>query len=205
MQGVRLYKTNLQGANLIGACLHVASLENAQLEDATLAYADLQLADLSSAQFDRAFMYDAILREAVLNLTDFTDARLHRAQLQGAQLYRTILHGAKLYEAILNGSVIVAVEFDDDTDLSFSSFIAAAICGVKFPEGDEDNGPYGTYFVFVVDEPATWWIHWPEDDWPFNFPKLELNLAGFFEQWRDWVTENHPDVLQYLPDFVRDA
>jgi hypothetical protein len=41
--------------------------------------------------------------------------------------------------------------------------------------------------------------------WPDHWPNEKLDLEEFNRQWRDWVAENHPDVLQYLPDRVRDA
>jgi hypothetical protein len=44
-----------------------------------------------------------------------------------------------------------------------------------------------------------------EDPWPEHWPAEILGVNEFNRQWRKWVAENHPDVLQYLPDFVRDA
>lgn len=43
------------------------------------------------------------------------------------------------------------------------------------------------------------------DAWPDHWPTKQLEWEEFNRQWRDWVAQNHPDVLQYLPDGVRNA
>ena len=77
LKGVDLERANLQGADLSDTNLSEANLKGANLKGANLSETDLYKADLSGAD-----LTDADLSEALIDSTDFTDAKGAPVQTQ---------------------------------------------------------------------------------------------------------------------------
>ena len=140
LENADLEGADLNGANLEGADLNYANLERANLEGADLAYANLNdaylnrvngdyltyanlndaylsYANLEHADLNDANLYGAKLNYANLKGANLERADLERANLKDADLKGANLKGANLKDADLKGAYLVAVKWDDRTNL----------------------------------------------------------------------------------------
>lgn len=118
---------NLEGVDLTGADLQRANLVFANLAGANLLWVNLQRADLWGASLRDAVMVEASLQGAQLTGANLTEANLRSANLQRAalmianlqraELVGTALQGASLMEADLQGAELAGAEFDETTRL----------------------------------------------------------------------------------------
>ena len=79
LQTANLQSSDLSHANLKFAQLHLTNLKSVNFTKANLTGADLMGANLSGANFNQANLSYANFRDAILNSTDFSNARLDNA------------------------------------------------------------------------------------------------------------------------------
>ena len=96
LDGIDLYR-----ANLNGAILRSASLVDAKLVDACLINADLTAANLRHAHLHNAKLCKAILKNSKLKHADLTDANLTEAKLVNVELDKAHLFSAQLDDAVI--------------------------------------------------------------------------------------------------------
>ncbi|NIZ10640.1 pentapeptide repeat-containing protein [Pseudooceanicola sp. HF7] len=210
LQGADLERAKLQGAVLREAELKGADLWEAQLQGSDLRWARMQGADLTQAQLQGADGWDAQLQGAVLVRAQLQGAELMDAQLQGAVLVRAQLQGAKLWgaqlqganlsRAMLQGADLWEAQLDQKTALTDADLRRAAVKEVDFTDvpqiTDHLSSLFGDGSVSLPGgrghEEADWPEHWPREDLDADF----FGKAGpFYDAWRAWQRENHPDTL----------
>lgn len=198
MQGAILWRAQMQGADLWDAQMQGATLLGAQMQGAILMDAQMQGAILMVAQMHGANLWRAQMQGAILADAQMQGAQMKGANLLGAQMQGTILRGAQMQGAILVGVQMQGANF------SFAQMQGAAFIDVYINEREiyrhtKDIFGDGSNQIDPDLFPTG------DDPWPDHWPTEKLTLNDFDRQWRDWVAENQPDVLQYLPDYVRDA
>lgn len=128
--GVNLLWANLYKSNLRQARLARANLKGANLNDADLNRTNLNFADLSYATLRNAFMYKALLREAISVGSDLSGAFLEEVELQEANLAQANLQGSKLDRANLADSNL------ENADLKGSSLERAILYQANLTHAD---------------------------------------------------------------------
>lgn len=128
------------------------------------------------------------LRRANLQAMDlsglnFGKGQWQGAQMQGANLRSAQMQEAKLWRAQMLGAAFINVLINEREIYRHTKDVfgdgSNRIDPALFPTGD--------------------------DAWPDHWSTEELKWDELSRAWRTWVAENHPDVLQYLPDDVRNA
>jgi uncharacterized protein YjbI with pentapeptide repeats len=175
----------MQGGNLRGSNFAEADMTQVKLQFTKLASTKMQFANLTMAQLNGANLFFAVLENA--NLTE--------AKLQGVLALDTQLQNSNLNEAQLHGAFLCSLELTN-AKLIGTDFTGASILATNLLDSRASPRQVNPTFGDASNEFAPWPEHWPEK---------KLDFLEFDRAWRDWVAEYHPDVLQYLPDFVRDA
>ena len=203
MQGTILTETQMQGAELSSAQMQGAILVSAQMQGATLAVAQMHGAELSGVQMQGAILSSAQMQGAHLSGAQMQGAELSFAQMQGAGLSDAQMQGANLSSAQMQGAERLSAQMQG-ADLSLAQIQGAAFIDMYINEREiyvhiEDVFGDGTNQINPDLVPTG------DDPWPDHWPTESLHWNDFNRAWRDWVAENHPDVLQYLPDYLRNA
>lgn len=203
--GLKVGRSDLQkAAQTLG---RIRDIPGVELEDNAidLRGANLQAMDLSwlnfgrgqwqGAQMQGAKLRSSQLQKAQLSNAQLKGAQLHKAQLKGAIFIHTEMQGAVLWRTNLRGARFWKAQMED------ANFILTDLRGAALQDIDLTTLPklaIHTAEMFGDRSNLT-------DPKPDHWPTEELRLEKFDRAWRDWVAENHPDVLQYLPDYVRNA
>ncbi|OUD10653.1 hypothetical protein BVC71_03965 [Marivivens niveibacter] len=204
MQGVNFSSSELIGASLANAALQEAdlsatslikaNLDDAKLIGAILVGAKLNEANLTEARLRGADLRGAHLKRSELFAADFRFTDLQNAELQGANLSFSDLRGADLRLAILDGVTFRRTEIDKTTDLWRTSLRGACMNKMEPSQLQKLTSYRKVAFGDGTNNCSPWPEHWPKEI---------LAVYEFNRSWRDWVAENHPDVLKYLPEDVR--
>ena len=198
LRGANLQAMDLSGLNFgkgqwHGAQMQGANLVGAQMQGTILTEAQMHGAELSSAQMQGAILVSAQMQGAELSFAQMQGAGLSDAQMQGANLASAQMQGAEFSSAQMQGA-----------NLSLAQMQGAAFIDMYISEREiyphiKDAFGDGTNQIDPNLVPTG------DDPWPDHWPTESLHWNDFNRAWRDWVAQNHPDVLQYLPDYVRNA
>lgn len=213
MQGANLWRAQMQGTILTEAQMHGAELSSAQMQGAILVSAQMQGANLAVAQMHGAELSGAQMQGAILSSAQMQGAHLSYAQMQGAELSYAQMQGAGLSDAQMQGANLASAQMQgaefssaqmQGANLSLAQMQGAAFIDMYISEGEiyphiKDAFGDGTNQI----DPDL--VSTGDDYWPDHWPTEILHWNDFNRAWRDWVAQNHPDVLQYLPDYVRNA
>lgn len=196
MHGAILGRVKLSHAKLLGAKMYGALLYHAELQNASLESAKLRGAHLAAAQLQQANLVHVDLQHTDLSGTQMQGASLVKANFCGAHLGGADLSGAQLNKASFVCADLNGIQIDENTELTGSTFQAASIRNFDFVQF-----PYFTeYARNCFGDGTNFAIPWPK-----NWPEETVELIESRQVWRTWVAQNHPNVLQYLPDRVRNA
>lgn len=198
LRGANLQAMDLSGLNFgkgqwQDAIMQGVSLWDAQMQGAILSGALMQGAKIWDTQMQGADLSFARMQGAVLAGAQMQGAGLMRVQMQGANLMRAQMQGADLRRALMQGAILVGAQMQG------AAFTYTYINESQIYRHTKDIFGDGTNQINHDLVPTG------DDPWPDHWPAEELGGKEFNRQWRDWVAENHPDVLQYLPDYVRNA
>ena len=212
---------SLAGANLQKVSFVGQTISNVDFNAAHFQGAQVQGAIFRNCKFTDSEWQGTIIERATFETCDFS-----KANFFSAQFYLSVFCGSIFKENDwtvhnLAGCRFYVCQFDNTFDFSWRPY------GTKQYASIRKMLPYGCVFpgslifdpsealcsslrdqfdsvfcrIFNVDfqvhnQPKHWIT--PTDS-RVNQPEVVRKI------WRDWVAENHPDVLQYLPDDVRNA
>ena len=180
---IDLRGANLQAMDLSGLNLGKGKWQSAQMQGASLMGTQMQGAKLLGAQMQGAYLISAQMQGADLSFARMQGAILWSAQMQGANFRDAQMQGADLRDALMQGAAFIDMLINERQIYHHTKDV--------FGDGSIRIDPA----LFPTDG----------DAWPDHWPTKQLEWEEFNRQWRDWVAQNHPDVLQYLPDGVRNA
>jgi len=145
LRGARLVSARLRRANVNGAVLananaesadfHAAQLVRADLEQSALIKVKLSKANLTGARFCGADMSQAILNEAIIDDTDFTNANLCDATLIGLVLRKALVNGARFAGAELLKCDLEFMELPD-ADFTGADLSGSWLTGTVMPNAN---------------------------------------------------------------------
>jgi hypothetical protein len=121
-----------------------------------------------------------------LSGVDLRGANLRGARLEGADLFKARMEGANLSEARMEGAVLTSAQFNEETDLRYTSIRSAVLTTVDLSMLNlmqaQIDSAFGDSSVTLPDglvRPA----HWPT----WTAPTFGDNT--FYEEWRKWQAD----------------
>lgn len=183
--------------NILGANISDTAID--------LSGANLQGFELNELNFGKSIWEGANLQGVYLHRSNFDGADFAFADLQGSSVTNCTFRGAKFLGTNFNTSLLYDID-SGGTEISgiiFDLPLSPAdlrLQGASIRYRDLDSVNFDFTLCEIIFGDGTNIV----SPFPEHWPQEELDEIDFILAWREWVSENHPDVLQYLPKDPRE-